>query len=97
MIRRPPRSTLFPYTTLFRSHAQLRAKIPERSLGRRLAVLARREFFPAPAIPRRRGSLPRRDHQVRQIGEGPRRLVAAPTIACGPLKKRKPPSAAPPR
>src|SRR3712207_7524870 len=29
MIRRPPRSTLFPYTTLFRSHAQLHA------LGRR--------------------------------------------------------------
>src|SRR2546427_1707306 len=25
MIRRPPRSTLFPYTTLFRSHAPLRA------------------------------------------------------------------------
>src|SRR2546430_10161249 len=24
MIRRPPRSTLFPYTTLFRSHTQLR-------------------------------------------------------------------------
>src|SRR5258707_10957836 len=24
MIRRPPRSTLFPYTTLFRSQAQLR-------------------------------------------------------------------------
>src|SRR5260221_8979264 len=24
MIRRPPRSTLFPYTTLFRSHASLR-------------------------------------------------------------------------
>src|SRR3712207_7947354 len=24
MIRRPPRSTLFPYTTLFRSHRQLR-------------------------------------------------------------------------
>src|SRR2546422_6913312 len=23
MIRRPPRSTLFPYTTLFRSHVQL--------------------------------------------------------------------------
>src|SRR2546428_9023239 len=23
MIRRPPRSTLFPYTTLFRSHAQV--------------------------------------------------------------------------
>src|SRR2546423_9860762 len=25
MIRRPPRSTLFPYTTLFRSHQLLRA------------------------------------------------------------------------
>src|SRR5258708_30542934 len=29
MIRRPPRSTLFPYTTLFRSHAT-----GERNLGR---------------------------------------------------------------
>src|SRR3712207_6990222 len=27
MIRRPPRSTLFPYTTLFRSHA-LRPEVP---------------------------------------------------------------------
>src|SRR5438445_7546847 len=29
MIRRPPRSTLFPYTTLFRSH-QGRARRPDR-------------------------------------------------------------------
>src|SRR5256885_13129447 len=27
MIRRPPRSTLFPYTTLFRSHASLTALV----------------------------------------------------------------------
>src|SRR3712207_8045360 len=27
MIRRPPRSTLFPYTTLFRSPRQLRAEV----------------------------------------------------------------------
>src|SRR3712207_6859102 len=33
MIRRPPRSTLFPYTTLFRSR-------PERPVGRRVAVPA---------------------------------------------------------
>src|SRR3990170_5066471 len=26
MIRRPPRSTLFPYTTLFRSHARARSQ-----------------------------------------------------------------------
>src|SRR2546422_6498039 len=30
MIRRPPRSTLFPYTTLFRSPATPRAALPPR-------------------------------------------------------------------
>src|SRR2546426_4486337 len=34
MIRRPPRSTLFPYTTLFRS-TPLRHQPPQRSLGDR--------------------------------------------------------------
>src|SRR5258707_4262625 len=36
MIRRPPRSTLFPYTTLFRSHDL------ERQLGRVRDLLGRR-------------------------------------------------------
>src|SRR5215813_14822337 len=38
MIRRPPRSTLFPYTTLFRSHARPRRAPAEgrRASGRRL-------------------------------------------------------------
>src|SRR5205823_13891038 len=36
MIRRPPRSTLFPYTTLFRSHIA-------RNLGRRLSESHRSE------------------------------------------------------
>src|SRR2546430_6155900 len=31
MIRRPPRSTLFPYTTLFRSRWQERATLPKQS------------------------------------------------------------------
>src|SRR2546430_7112978 len=35
MIRRPPRSTLFPYTTLFRSRAPLRL---QRALDARTAV-----------------------------------------------------------
>src|SRR5438309_4838720 len=36
MIRRPPRSTLFPYTTLFRSHAQRRGERRGReNIGRR--------------------------------------------------------------
>src|SRR2546423_9008716 len=39
MIRRPPRSTLFPYTTLFRSHS---AKKPTESY--------RKSFCPRPTI-----------------------------------------------
>src|SRR3712207_7163838 len=36
MIRRPPRSTLFPYTTLFRSHrhAGLGREVPQHVAGR---------------------------------------------------------------
>src|SRR5258708_31049614 len=33
MIRRPPRSTLFPYTTLFRSDANIAALICHRATG----------------------------------------------------------------
>src|SRR5258707_13005420 len=49
MIRRPPRSTLFPYTTLFRSQAQERAKPigvehPCIALGRLLGQRARFSF-----------------------------------------------------
>src|SRR3712207_9291627 len=33
MIRRPPRSTLFPYTTLFRSHSAVDELIPARVRG----------------------------------------------------------------
>src|SRR2546430_9933130 len=42
MIRRPPRSTLFPYTTLFRSN------VSDVSLGSRLDAIRRR---PAPTHP----------------------------------------------
>src|SRR2546422_7130567 len=43
MIRRPPRSTLFPYTTLFRSHAERAQDLLTRgvSVERRLALSAR--------------------------------------------------------
>src|SRR5258708_28698752 len=41
MIRRPPRSTLFPYTTLFRSHPKWR-QIVFSSHGRHFADQARR-------------------------------------------------------
>src|SRR2546427_659104 len=48
MIRRPPRSTLFPYTTLFRSHAPVVWQIPHgvnairRGTGARLRLAAAR-------------------------------------------------------
>src|SRR5438067_9922103 len=38
MIRRPPRSTLFPYTTLFRSWAEARICIDPSSCGWRITV-----------------------------------------------------------
>src|SRR3712207_9154854 len=41
MIRRPPRSTLFPYTTLFRSHEDLdAADLGEVHPGRRQVLVA---------------------------------------------------------
>src|SRR3712207_665576 len=41
MIRRPPRSTLFPYTTLFRSYTRLVGETAELPLvGRRLGIIA---------------------------------------------------------
>src|SRR5947207_11762924 len=35
MLRRPPRSTLFPYTTLFRSRADWRPRVPSQRPTRR--------------------------------------------------------------
>src|SRR3712207_1855502 len=72
MIRRPPRSTLFPYTTLFRSHGRQLARlvgVPEDDLagferlllrigGRRAAPLHRRL---ADAVLEAEGRAPRRE------------------------------------
>src|SRR5258707_2010014 len=59
MIRRPPRSTLFPYTTLFRS-LRLRARAAPES--------ARRRFFS-----RRRLQI--EDHQYEGVDLGGRRII----------------------
>src|SRR2546422_8415637 len=48
MIRRPPRSTLFPYTTLFRSRREADAvRAPHRALGRDRRLPARIETIDA--------------------------------------------------
>src|SRR2546422_6610511 len=59
MIRRPPRSTLFPYTTLFRSHVARQREVPP----------ARGAGGPDP-LRARNGPVPRQDVQ----NEGRREL-----------------------
>src|SRR2546429_7337318 len=51
MIRRPPRSTLFPYTTLFRSHRRGAAARGDRGAGNAVAGGFREgwEFLRAPS------------------------------------------------
>src|SRR5947209_887067 len=51
MIRRPPRSTLFPYTTLFRSRHVVRHRLPAHRIAPRQLVVRRR----APADAERSG------------------------------------------
>src|SRR5215467_11911245 len=73
MIRRPPRSTLFPYTTLFRSHPSHRhgahLQEPREALPRRRILLLRaarlrsppgRRCLPSRRQPRPRGDVPNR-------------------------------------
>src|SRR2546430_11667393 len=58
MIRRPPRSTLFPYTTLFRSRMMMRL----------VQVMdLRLQFFDAPAIVRARQLEPARGRRRRAV------------------------------
>src|SRR5258708_15990186 len=57
MIRRPPRSTLFPYTTLFRSHG---ARHLDLSDARRRPPAA--EVVPGPDVARR--------HRARDLPDG---------------------------
>src|SRR2546422_8627844 len=64
MIRRPPRSTLFPYTTLFRSHAS--GAPPQRPRDTRGERAARGGRYA------RAGASPRRGHPARHRARGAR-------------------------
>src|SRR2546430_10799659 len=58
MIRRPPRSTLFPYTTLFRSRAQgRRGRAQERAAG----VVLESRHVEGPVVEARLGTHPTDD------------------------------------
>src|SRR3712207_7523799 len=68
MIRRPPRSTLFPYTTLFRSAAGRRGDHPEPRPGRAPAAGGRDER----AAGRGRRGEQRRVRPRRRLADVPR-------------------------
>src|SRR3712207_7768276 len=69
MIRRPPRSTLFPYTTLFRSLVDRRVARRRRDRGERLAPVD---------VPRGRAA-------ARQQQQPPRARVDGPRVAVEPV------------
>src|SRR2546423_13290869 len=79
MIRRPPRSTLFPYTTLFRSHGVILARAGL-LLGLPLGPLAHLEALAVVDTDPRAGVVVRRRHRRRRPvdlpGVGPCRVRA---------------------
>src|SRR5260370_17447284 len=79
MIRRPPRSTLFPYTTLFRSHRP-RRRHPVVAGHRRLVAHAQHQ----PHRPAR-ARLRHRRHRRHRQGEGLHLLHAATAHALSHL------------
>src|SRR3989442_5628495 len=89
MIRRPPRSTLFPYTTLFRSRgvgAQHRHGAAE-ELGVKLGVAERRRRMARGAARRRRAS--RQVPRLRRSEEHTSELQSRPHLVCRLLLGKK--------
>src|SRR3712207_9043437 len=83
MIRRPPRSTLFPYTTLFRSggHQRLEVLLPEVGLVRLLGGAgARRAVAAVHVHPLRVDAVPPVGGGVRAHHQDDVDYVAAPEV-----------------
>src|SRR2546430_16668978 len=84
MIRRPPRSTLFPYTTLFRSPRRVpatgrrRHRLPPRELPRRASV--REGDRDAERTHLSRGVAPRLERSERSAPGPPRHRVLLPAL-----------------
>src|SRR2546426_6421564 len=77
MIRRPPRSTLFPYTTLFRSHSLCaESRAPTLGCCRRRYTLCRLRSYPCKCVPDRKSTRLNSSH-----------LVISYAVFC--LKKKK--------
>src|SRR3712207_7353496 len=90
MIRRPPRSTLFPYTTLFRSRRSGPARRGRSSIGRRIERHAGDETQVAAlafedAAPQRGGVLVEEDRKSTRLNSSHANISYA--VFC--LKKKK--------
>src|SRR2546430_6086443 len=94
MIRRPPRSTLFPYTTLFRSRVRrdLDASGIRRAEGTRVPAASARRWLWRRRLPRVRGFRRRR---IRSLGPGLRseehtsELQSQSNLVCRLLLEKK--------
>src|SRR2546426_8940531 len=88
MIRRPPRSTLFPYTTLFRSHDR-HGPVRRRGLGDHLAYLEElllgRAGDAAHHLGHAQGAVPQGDRKSTRLNSS--HLVISYAVFC--LKKKK--------
>src|SRR3712207_8189177 len=83
MIRRPPRSTLFPYTTLFRSELLVGVAIGiylQGAPGLRERLLEERQL---------RASAPPRPCRLRQIGRHTSELQSRQYLVCRLLLEKK--------
>src|SRR2546426_4364371 len=90
MIRRPPRSTLFPYTTLFRSrHPQGRARrgTDARVLSALHGPVGRHRTRACQRVPAGRGTLARRDRKSTRLNSS--HLVISYAVFCLKKKKKK--------
>src|SRR5690349_22004667 len=99
MIRRPPRSTLFPYTTLFRSSGRYmrRSAITSVTIGTKLDVGARMPKNHAPRNPtgRRRTSFVPIVTEVMRSEEHTSELQSRRDLVCRLLLEKKKKSAKP--
>src|SRR5258705_5009326 len=86
MIRRPPRSTLFPYTTLFRSCADPASRRGSYCGGRFLALA---DLARCPAPPRGRGAPGESAVRDGRSEEHTSELQSLRHLVCRPLLEKK--------
>src|SRR5688572_31852727 len=85
MIRRPPRSTLFPYTTLFRSGRAVRRREAGRTWARGIEV--RHRGVPRDQVPRVRRVVSKPDRKSTRLNSSHSQISYA--VFCLKKKKKK--------